>query len=211
MLQQAGVDIKNLSLYSGTTPMQDFKFGVFDAWQVYITNEPYQMQLQGIKTKQICPKKYGLDVYADILFTHENTVKTKPHLVEKFRAASLKGWRYAMMHMNESIRIIQQKYATDKTLDQLAYEAEKIKPFIVQSGEPIGHMSQTRWQWIAQLYNFTAKEFGQHKTAFIYKEKQKKQHTNWSWMLIVAVVFSLLCIPLYLKLIFFQKKKIELE
>ncbi|BBN83090.1 hypothetical protein PA25_30750 [Pseudoalteromonas sp. A25] len=211
MLRQAGVDIAQLPLYSGLYPMADFEKGLFDALQVYVTNEPFKMRQKGVATRQICPKQYGINVYGDILFTSQNLIAQKPAMVEKFRQASLRGWRYAMLNMNESIDVIRSKYNPDKSKEQLAYEADTLRPFITQAGISIGSMSVARWQWIAQLYGYSQGSDESLLDNFVYHPKTNQESNQWSWMLIAASILTFLCIPLYLHLIFSRNLKYRLK
>lgn len=203
ILERAGIDVSQLPIYSGLSPLEDFKTGKFDALQVYVSNEPFKMAQQGVATRQICPKHYGINVYADILFTSEDVYKYRPDMVAKFRSASLKGWRYALANLDEALQITK-LYATEKHFEELANEADKLVPFIKAPGIPIGNMSLARWQWIAQLYHLDIASFHEHKGAFLYSEKSKSE-INWSWMLILAIVMSVLCIPMYVSLVLQRK------
>ncbi|MBR8842925.1 MULTISPECIES: ABC transporter substrate-binding protein [Pseudoalteromonas] len=204
MLQRAGVNTQNMRLYSGNEPLKDFIAGKFDAMQVYSTNEPYAVQQSGLSTREICPKQFGLNVYADVLFTTESVLENRPELVKRFRRASLKGWRYAMLHLEETLAITKQQYATQKSLEQLAFEAEKLTEFIKVANIPIGTMSTAKWQWIAQLYHLDVSQFHEHKARFIYSEVKNEQ-PKLSWVLIIAAILTLVCIPMYIHLIFSRK------
>ncbi|AOT06638.1 ABC transporter substrate-binding protein [Pseudoalteromonas luteoviolacea] len=203
ILERAGIDVSQLPIYSGMSPLEDFKAGKFDALQVYVSNEPFKMVQQGVVTRQICPKHYGINVYADILFTSEDVYKYRPDMVAKFRSASLKGWRYALANLEEALQITK-LYATEKNFEELANEADKLVPFIKAPGIPIGNMSLARWQWIAQLYHLDIASFHEHKGEFLYSEENMTE-INWSWMLILAIVMSVLCIPMYVSLVLQRK------
>jgi len=127
MLKRSGIDIATLEVYEGDEPaLQAWQENKLDAMQVYVTTQPYFMTQQGVSHRLICPQRYGMDVYGDVLFTSESMLKKHPQTVEKFYQASLKGWRYAMMNMDEAIAITQQVYAPNKSFHQLAYEAEVV-------------------------------------------------------------------------------------
>lgn len=211
MLEQAGVSKDDISLYAGFEPIADFKAGKFDALQVYTSNEPFEMKQQGVAIRQICPKKYGLNLYADILFTSENVLQHRPELVEKFKQASLQGWRYAMLHLQESIDITHQKYATHKIKEQISYEAEKLRPYISPPGVTIGNMSDLHWRWIGQIYGLDMAQYDAVRERFIYELKQSEPLFPWSWMLIAACAVTLFSIPLYLHLIFTKKRRYKLN
>ncbi len=44
---------------------------------------------------------YSWGFYGDTLFTSDGYLKKNPDIVERFRRASLKGWKYAMAHQEE--------------------------------------------------------------------------------------------------------------
>ena len=123
MLQRAGLDYQSLMAASQKGGIEQWLAGELDAVQVYVTNEPYTLTLRGVGHRLICPQKFGLNVYGDILYTSQAMLKNKPDIVERFYQASLKGWRYALHNMNESINVTQRDYAPHKSMQELAYEA----------------------------------------------------------------------------------------
>ncbi|MEL0641239.1 ABC transporter substrate-binding protein [Pseudoalteromonas aliena] len=201
MLKRSGVDVDKLKVYNGENPGQAWIENKLDAMQVYVTTEPYNMTQQGVAHRLVCPQRYGMDVYSDILFTSENMLKKNPQTVEKFYQASLKGWRYAMMNMDEAIAITQQIYAPSKNFHQLAFEAEVLKDYITPPTTGLGHMSIAKWRLIADLYGIQQNEFDEVKSHFIYKY-QEPEKIQLSWMLMTAILVSIISIPLYLRLIF---------
>ncbi|TMP36504.1 ABC transporter substrate-binding protein [Pseudoalteromonas rubra] len=210
MLERAGIDVTQLPLYAGLEPIQDFIAGQFDALQVYISNEPFKLAQQGVATRQICPKHFGLNVYADILFTSEDVLNYRPDTVARFRRASLQGWRYAMSNPDEALAVTQAEYATGKSIEALANEADKLMPFIKAPGIALGAMSHARWLWIAQLYRLDLALFHEQKHQFIYTEPDQEE-TSWSWMLTLAVIVAVICVPMYIHLIFFRHRRFTLK
>ena len=65
-------------------------------------------------------------------------------------------------------------------------------------------MSIAKWRLIADLYGIQQNEFDEVKSHFIYKY-QEPEKMQLSWMLIAAILVSIISIPLYLRLIFSQK------
>lgn len=201
MLKRSGIDIDKLAVYKGSELAKAWMENRIDAIEVYVTDLPYYMDQQGVAHRLICPQRYGMDVYADILFTSDDMVKNRPDTVEKFYQASLKGWRYAMMNMDEAISITQQFYAPQRSFHQLAYEAEVLKDYIVLPSTNLGNMSMAKWRLIADLYAIDQAKFDEVKADFIYKYK-KEETLQLSWMLIAAIIISIISIPLYLRLMF---------
>ncbi|MCK5069089.1 MAG: PAS domain-containing protein, partial [Desulfocapsa sp.] len=75
-------------------------------------------------------------------------MQNNPKVVEKFRTASLKGWDYALKHPDEAIAVIQSKYHSKKTTEQLQFEANAIKKVIQPDLVDIGTMDRARWAQI---------------------------------------------------------------
>lgn len=204
MLRRSGVDTEKLDFYFGNNATQAWIDNKVDAMQVYLTTEPYRITQQGLAYRLICPQRYGIDVYSDILFTNEQMLKKHPETVESFYQASLKGWRYAMMNMDEAITVTQQYYAPNKSFHQLAFEAEELRDYITPSTMSLGHMSIAKWRLIAGFYGIEQDEFDKAKPGFIYKYKEPDKF-ELSWMLIAAMIISVISVPLYLRLIFRKK------
>jgi ABC-type nitrate/sulfonate/bicarbonate transport system substrate-binding protein len=55
----------------------------------------------GLSLTSLSPQTYGVDFYGSALFTNQRWVSEKPELVQKFAAASMKGWEYAIKHPTE--------------------------------------------------------------------------------------------------------------
>ncbi|EWH05855.1 diguanylate cyclase [Pseudoalteromonas lipolytica SCSIO 04301] len=200
MLQRAGLDYQSLMAASQKGGIEQWLAGELDAVQVYVTNEPYTLTLRGVGHRLICPQKFGLNVYGDILYTSQAMLKNKPDIVERFYQASLKGWRYALHNMNESINVTQRDYAPHKSMQELAYEADVLANYIQPPGSKLGCMSMAKWRLIADLYNIDQDEFDHAFSGFMY-DQQQSEGIELSWMLILAIILSIACVPLYIGLI----------
>ena len=118
-----GLALDKLNLVQTGFDLQPLIDGEVDAYDAYVTNEPYQLEQKGIPYQLIDPRTYGIDFYGDVLFTSRNELLFHPERVQAFRQASLQGWNYAMSHIPETIQLIRQRYAPEKTVDQLQFEA----------------------------------------------------------------------------------------
>ncbi len=200
MLQRAGLSQESLMAASHEGGVKEWLAGDLDAVQVYVTNEPYSMTLRGVGYRLICPQKFGLNVYGDILYTSEQFLAKKPEVVERFYRASLKGWRYALLHLEESIDVTKQHYAKHKSVQELAYEAHVLASYIQPPGIKLGNMSMAKWRLIADLYGIEQADFDQAFDGFMY-DQQQAEAIELSWMLILAIILSIACVPLYSRLI----------
>lgn len=139
-----------------------------DAMASYSTNEPYILEKKGIDFTVFSPKDYGLNLYGDILFTSKELTQTNPILVQKFYEATLKGWKYAFENIDETAKIIYDKYNTqEKTLKHLIYEGKKLKNLAFDSHGRFGALNKQRLCEIVKIYklfdvlpkNFFLKDF----------------------------------------------------
>ncbi len=123
--------------------------GDTDVFNAYRSNEPYLLQSKGYSINIIDPRDYGIHFYSDILFTSESYLKQHPETVERFRTAAIKGWQYALEHIDETIALLKQRYQVTKSEAGLRYEAMVIKGLAQENGVDIGHMDLARWAQIA--------------------------------------------------------------
>ena len=123
-----------------------------DVYPGYLANEPFYFHNKNIDINIIDPKNYGVDFYGDMLFTTQDEVDNNPDRVDRFVRASLKGWRYALDHIDELIDIIIQKYGTGKSREALEYEADIIRRMIKPDYIEIGKIDLGRLQYIANAF-----------------------------------------------------------
>lgn len=145
MLHSEGLQENQFTLVPATFSLNQLLSDKVHAVNIYTTNEPYFFDKFGIPYRIINPKHYGIDFYADCLFTSKKELRRNPERVKLFREASLKGWEYALAHPEEISQIIIQKYKSTKTLDHLLYEAEQTKELINPDFIEIGHTNKGRW------------------------------------------------------------------
>ncbi|MDD2906632.1 MAG: diguanylate cyclase [Sulfurimonas sp.] len=123
-----------------------------DAYTVYVSNEPFYMKQIGVDVNLINPANYGFDLYGDMLFTSTKEAKEHPERVQKFKEASLKGWLYALEHKHEIVALIKNKYAKEKSLEHLRYEADALEQMIQHKAIPIGTLDLGRVQYTLDLF-----------------------------------------------------------
>ncbi|MCE3262021.1 MAG: diguanylate cyclase, partial [Pseudoduganella sp.] len=82
----------------------------------------------------------------------EAEIKNHPDRVRAFRAASMRGWQYAMSHQEEIVDLILNKYSRQHDRMHLLYEARQMVPLVQPVLVEIGYMNPDRWQHIADIY-----------------------------------------------------------
>lgn len=151
-LTHEGIDPQRLQVLQTSFNPQDLIDGKTDAYDGYISNEPFWLQQQGVDYRLIDPHEYGVNFYNDVLITREALLQQRPEQVEAFIQASLEGWRYALDHIEESVQLIHRRYAPEKSLEHLRFEASELKKLIMPELVQLGHMNPGRWQRIAEDY-----------------------------------------------------------
>ncbi len=152
MLQNEGIALAQVNILPSSYNFEDLISGKVDAFNSYLTNEPYFLQQRNIPYHIIDPSNYLVDFYSDILFTSEAELNNHPRRVEAMRRATLKGWRYAMDHPGEIINLLLNKYRVEKTRQHLEFEAAAMRNLIFPDLIEIGHMNPARWQHMADTF-----------------------------------------------------------
>jgi len=123
-----------------------------DAMAVDMSNQPFEMDQLGAPYTILDPHNYGIAVLGDYLFTSEKTLAANPEQTDRFVAASIKGWEYALANPDEIIELILQTYSQTKSPAALAYEANVIEQLIMPSIYALGEIDEDRIDSIAQRY-----------------------------------------------------------
>src|SRR5215471_9022988 len=152
MLKHEGVDYASLPRVMNDGNPRHLLNGGADAMVAYSTNEPYAFEKLGTPYLIFSPRAFGFDFYGDNLCTSKEQVAKHPERVEEFRAASLKGWEYALAHKEEIVDLILRRYSTRKTREALLFEAKQTELLIQPRLVPIGDQTMERWTSIADTY-----------------------------------------------------------
>jgi PAS domain S-box-containing protein len=125
-----------------------------DAISAYISNEVFLLKEKGIKYNILDPKDYGVDFYSDILFTSGDEIRHHRQRAIKFRDASLKGWRYAFNHIEETVDLILEKYNEQhKSKEALIFEAKELKKLAYYRTNELGTIYIDKIKKIYNIYH----------------------------------------------------------
>lgn len=196
-LKVAGINLKGLNNHFPTRELNDLLTGKTQLIPAYSTDESYFVKKAGHIPVHIEPRSYGVDFYGDLLFTRQNMLDNHPETVQKFRAASLKGWKYAMENTEEIAELIVAKYKTrnnfyDKNF--LIYEAEQIKKLMNPDVIEIGYINKERWGKIADTYRSLGLIDQYDLDKFLYKQFESEDlwtvYKHWIQLLIIPFVIA---------------------
>ncbi len=151
-LGRSGVTRDQLNMVAQDFNVRSLIHGEVDAMSLYISNETEALNKARLDYLTLSPVTSGIDVYADVLFTSVQELQQHPERVKKFRAASLRGWQYAMSHPDKLIDLILSRYPGSATREHLEFEAKALKPLIQPDLIEVGHMHSGRWRDIADVY-----------------------------------------------------------
>jgi diguanylate cyclase (GGDEF)-like protein/PAS domain S-box-containing protein len=151
-LKKEGIATNSLIRVEHSFNPDDLVKGKVDAMSIFVTNEPEYLDRVGFPYDIYLPRAAGIDFYGDNLFTSEQEISSHPARVRAFRAASMRGWQYAMNHQEEIVDLILNKYTRRHDRSHLLYEARQMVPLVQPVLVEIGYMNPERWQHIADIY-----------------------------------------------------------
>lgn len=121
-----------------------------DVMICFITNEAIQARARADDLNIILLSDYGVDVYANVIFTTEDRIKDNPALVERFLRATLEGTTWAIEHPNEASDIVLDRFGGDMPDDlrsvQEAGMLESVPLFKPMGSQP-GMMNPDVWDF----------------------------------------------------------------
>lgn len=128
----------------------DLNSGKFEVIPGYLDTIAYQAHLIDEDLKAVRPIEFGIDFYGDSLFTSESLAKSRPKLVERFRKASILGWKYALENPEEMAQRIADHYYKDSRnylefVDFNTFQSEKVSELTLYPVVEIGNMNPYRW------------------------------------------------------------------
>jgi NitT/TauT family transport system substrate-binding protein len=150
VLKSAGIDKNSLHEVPVKFDLTPLLTGQVDVWPGYVINEVLAAQEKGFEVAVIRPADYGVNLYADTLFTTERMLQEKPDVVKKFVAATIHGWADAMADAESAAR------TTVKFGNKLDYAHELAMmrasiPLIKAGKDATGVSKQSEWEGLQTL------------------------------------------------------------
>ncbi len=145
LLNEYGVDTKQVTekeLDYSIDESEDLLTGRADTVDLYRTDQTYLFDQKHMEYTLLFPEKFNFATYGDMLVTTGRMIREKPELVRAFVQATLKGWRYAIDHPEEAVRITMQVNNKDyNDVQRETYILQKSIPLIQPHGaEEVGTM-----------------------------------------------------------------------
>lgn len=203
MLENAGISEKDYTHKPLDFSSKEFIDGNVDVISVYLSDQPFYFKNIGLDINIINPLNYGFDFYGDNLFTTEDEINNHPKRAEAFKNASLKGWEYALSHIDETIKILKKRYGAKSSIEHLKYEAKVTKQMIMPHIIPLGDTDINRFYRIAQTYTNTKKaskkDLDKALEELIYKPKDQNVWHRYFYITLIMLLGAIgLTVILYL-------------
>jgi len=152
LLKKKGVDQHSMVLLPHSHNVDDFIEGRVDVMSIYTTEEPYLLDRSNVHYEILTPRGAGIDFYGDNLYTTESELREHPARAAAMRAATLRGWRYAMDHPGEIADLIRARYPDHHSREHLMFEASQMVPLLELDLIEPGYNNPARWSAIARAY-----------------------------------------------------------
>jgi NitT/TauT family transport system substrate-binding protein len=137
---QPRADYTNDALLSGKAEVMD----------AFVNNQPVQLKQQGHDVSVLLPSDYGIDLYANVIFTTEDMIKTQPDVVEAFVRATTRGMRQAIQDPEGATKLTLAR-GTDLNPTSEAESMRLALPLMNPAGSRPGMMTAENWQTAYQI------------------------------------------------------------
>ncbi|HEY0607527.1 MAG TPA: ABC transporter substrate-binding protein [Herpetosiphonaceae bacterium] len=124
MLATTDVDRAQITEVPFEFNIEPFLSGRIDVWPIYVTDQPHVARKQGADVRVLVARDFGVTTIGDGLFTTEAFLAENPKTTQAFIDATLKGWDYAVTHVEETVTLLAE-YNRELTVDQLTFEAQE--------------------------------------------------------------------------------------
>jgi ABC-type nitrate/sulfonate/bicarbonate transport system substrate-binding protein len=134
-------DIKEVSVSYDPSPLIQ---GQVDAFADFAINAPLSVQEKGYDINEILPADYGINMYADVIFTTESELQKKRPAIVAFLRDTIRGYQYAIDHPDEAVAATLKRDPTLKA-DHERRMFDTSVPFWNPVGTRLGEMKAEDW------------------------------------------------------------------
>lgn len=150
MMKNLGIDRNKIKEVPIGYEAKELLDGTVDISTGYVMNEPQLVKEKGVEINTFLVADYGINMYADVLFTSDKMIEEKPEVVQRFVEASLHGWQEAIEHEDEAVDITM-KYAKESDKNHQKYMLSSSIPLINTGKTRLGVMEPTEWTQMQEL------------------------------------------------------------
>ncbi|MFB9245246.1 ABC transporter substrate-binding protein [Massilia antarctica] len=151
-MKKSGPPLANYAQVRHSYKVGDLASGRVAAMSAFSTDQPYLLEREHTRVVMLTPRSAGIDFYGDLLFTSEAELREHPARAAAMRAATLRGWSYALAHQADLVDLIRARYPHRLSREHLLYEARGIVPLMEADMLEPGYSNPERWRAIAAAY-----------------------------------------------------------
>ncbi len=198
MLLAEGIDPELVETYpfdQRSGYFEQMKAGKIDVVPGYIIGTPHAAMKEGMELARLRPIDYGVDFYGDSLFTSAALIAENPELVERFKEASLQGWKYALEHPQEiADRIVATftpRFPIRNYASFVRFQIEPVRELMLHQMVKVGNINPARWARMHETLkalNMVENEFTPEKVIFDPALFRKARQEQLQLALLVAGV-----------------------
>jgi len=146
LLKIAGLTEEDYTEIPYTYSVAPFLQSKVDISPAYAMDQAIIIENEGIKINKIFAKDFGINPYADVIITTEQTIAEKPELVRRFLAAAIQSHEWAIENREKAVDHLIRAVPDLKKSDQINVWSATI-PYIVPIDDQdiIGKMDEYRW------------------------------------------------------------------
>jgi ABC-type nitrate/sulfonate/bicarbonate transport system substrate-binding protein len=125
-----------------------------DVLSGFITNDGMKAKLRSDAVNFILISDYGIDIYSNVIFTTEDTIKNRPQLVEAFVKATIHGIQWSVNEPAKSAANVVERYGKDMAPDIKDSQQPGMLasvPLLNPAGSRPGQMKDDLWQKAHQI------------------------------------------------------------
>lgn len=204
LLKAEGIDPTRIPAHPHQAGIEHLLNGRVDLLPGYTISLPFEAQKRGVRLRQLKPSTYGINFYGDSLFTRRDLAIRNPDLIERFRRATIKGWRYALdnsANMAGRIAFALPRLAPLEKRDRFAfniYQSEGVRALTHYPEVEVGNLNAERWRRMHDVLKdlgVVKSTFDRRATIFDPKyESDLKKHLILQWLVGGTLVFAFLLI-----------------
>ena len=151
MLDNAGIPVSDVEIIARTDFSNDALLnGDVDVMDAFITNQRVQLEADGHELNTLLVSDYGIEMYANVIFTTEEMVANNPDVVLRFLRATVRGLDAAVANPEQAAELA---VARNSNLS-LELETQSMLasvPLITSRSNPSGLMTTTGWEIAHQI------------------------------------------------------------
>jgi ABC-type nitrate/sulfonate/bicarbonate transport system substrate-binding protein len=156
------------------------------AWTI-----PWRARARNLTLKSFNPADYRVEFYGDTLFTSARFARVDPEVVQRFRAATLKGWAYALDNPDEIASRLVSGFPPPPGITDAAgfarYQADIARRLTRYPEVQLGHSDPERWNRIeTALAGVGALVRTTGPDSFVYDPAAEPLGTRWRDIIVVA-------------------------